>query len=98
MSEHRHGPGGHRHGHEHGCSGHTHAHGQPSAGADLPNSSDESHRHADDHDHDHTAGASGGILAAAFGLTALFMLVEFAGGLLASSLALMADAGHMLTD
>jgi cobalt-zinc-cadmium efflux system protein len=101
MSEHRHGPGGHRHGHEHGCSGHTHAHGHPSAGADHPNSSDESHRHGHDHDghhHDHTAGASGGILAAAFGLTAVFMLVEFAGGLLASSLALMADAGHMLTD
>ena len=31
-------------------------------------------------------------------LTGAFMLVEFAGGLLASSLALMADAGHMLTD
>ncbi|MET0534621.1 MAG: cation diffusion facilitator family transporter, partial [Steroidobacter sp.] len=52
----------------------------------------------DEHDHDHTAGASGGILATAFGLTALFMLIEFVGGLLASSLALMADAGHMLTD
>lgn len=31
-------------------------------------------------------------------LTALFMLVEIAGGLLSGSLALLADAGHMLTD
>ena len=31
-------------------------------------------------------------------LTALFMFVEFAGGWLANSLALMADAGHMLSD
>ena len=32
-----------------------------------------------------------------FALTAGFMVVEFAGGLLAKSLALVADAGHMLT-
>jgi cobalt-zinc-cadmium efflux system protein len=31
-------------------------------------------------------------------LTALFMVVEVAGGLLSGSLALLADAGHMLTD
>lgn len=31
-------------------------------------------------------------------LTAFFMLVEFTGGLWTNSLALMADAGHMLTD
>ena len=31
-------------------------------------------------------------------LTALFMLVEVAGGILSGSLALLADAGHMLTD
>lgn len=34
----------------------------------------------------------------ALALTATFMLVELAGGLLSGSLALMADAGHMLTD
>ena len=34
----------------------------------------------------------------ALALTGAFMLVEFAGGILARSLALMADAGHMLTD
>jgi cobalt-zinc-cadmium efflux system protein len=31
-------------------------------------------------------------------LTAVFMVVEFAGGWIANSLALMADAGHMLSD
>jgi cobalt-zinc-cadmium efflux system protein len=31
-------------------------------------------------------------------ITAAFMVVEFAGGLIANSLALMADAGHMLSD
>jgi cobalt-zinc-cadmium efflux system protein len=33
-----------------------------------------------------------------FGLTALFMVVEAVGGWIAGSLALLADAGHMLTD
>lgn len=37
-------------------------------------------------------------LLAAFVVTALFMLAEVAGGLLSGSLALLADAGHMLTD
>ncbi|QGY28452.1 CDF family zinc transporter ZitB [Pantoea cypripedii] len=37
-------------------------------------------------------------LAAAFGITALFMLVEAVGGWISGSLALLADAGHMLTD
>ena len=34
----------------------------------------------------------------ALGLTAGFMLAEVAGGLVSNSLALLADAGHMLTD
>lgn len=56
------------------------------------------HSHANGH-HEHTHGIhSTRILAWAFALTFAFMLVEFAGGLLASSLALLADAGHMLTD
>ncbi|MBX9778299.1 MAG: cation diffusion facilitator family transporter [Xanthobacteraceae bacterium] len=37
-------------------------------------------------------------LAIAFGLTLAFMVVEIAGGLWTGSLALLADAGHMLTD
>lgn len=37
-------------------------------------------------------------LAIALGLTLSFMIVEVAGGILAGSLALIADAAHMLTD
>ena len=87
MNEHRHGPGGHRHG------GHKHAEDQ---GGSSPAADD--HAGHDHSGHDHTAGASGKVLGIAFALTALFMVVEFGGGLLVSSLALMADAGHMMTD
>lgn len=37
-------------------------------------------------------------LAAAFAVTAAFLLVEIVGGLLTNSLALLSDAGHMFTD
>jgi cobalt-zinc-cadmium efflux system protein len=56
-----------------------------------------SHSHHS-HDHDHAAGQSARVLAWAFALTALFMFVEAIGGYLAHSLAVVADAGHMLTD
>ena len=56
------------------------------------------------HDHQHGSGAlrAGARhqrrLALAFGLTAAFFVVEAAAGLLTNSLALLSDAGHMLTD
>jgi len=65
------------------------------------------------HDHDHDGGGSGGRaghahgvsadadtgkLAIALGLIVAFMCVEVVVGILASSLALLSDAGHMLTD
>jgi cobalt-zinc-cadmium efflux system protein len=37
-------------------------------------------------------------LAIVFGLTAIYLVAEVIGGLLTHSLALLADAGHMLTD
>lgn len=37
-------------------------------------------------------------LMLAFGITASFMVIEVIGGLVSGSLALLADAGHMLTD
>jgi cobalt-zinc-cadmium efflux system protein len=56
------------------------------------------HDHAGhDHDHHHTAASARAIGIAAL-LTGGFMLVEIAGGILSGSLALIADAGHMLTD
>lgn len=65
-----------------------------------------------DHDHDHGDGAaphSHGIgghardasrrtLLVVLALTGAFMFAEFVGGLLSNSLALLADAAHMLTD
>ncbi|PIJ48743.1 cation transporter [Erwinia sp. OLTSP20] len=54
------------------------------------------------HNHSHTPhqshGANRSPLLAAFAITALFMLAEIIGGVLSGSLALLADAGHMLTD
>lgn len=68
-----------------------------------------SHAHSHDHDHahDHGAGhshapsvsaANERVVLTGFALTASFMLVEVVGGVLSNSLALIADAGHMLTD
>ncbi len=56
-----------------------------------------SHGHGHGH-HDHAAHASETRVALAAGLTGLFMLAEVFGGLVSGSLALLADAGHMLTD
>ncbi|MBK4768786.1 MAG: CDF family zinc transporter ZitB [Pantoea sp. Morm] len=51
------------------------------------------------HTHSHSEhGGNRTRLAAAFGVTALFMVAEVIGGLVSGSLALLADAGHMLTD
>jgi cobalt-zinc-cadmium efflux system protein len=50
------------------------------------------------HDHDHSGTKDQRALAIAFGLIALFMCFEVATGIVAGSLALLADAGHMLTD
>jgi cobalt-zinc-cadmium efflux system protein len=48
--------------------------------------------------HDHTAGANEKSLKIALALTCAFLLVEFVGGLVTQSLALLSDAAHMLTD
>ncbi|WP_028078996.1 cation diffusion facilitator family transporter [Solimonas soli] len=82
---------GHDHGHERAAPGTQQAGGQ---------------RHAHDHDghghahgpHLHGAGASERKLFWALWLTAGFMLAETAGGIISGSLALLADAAHMLTD
>jgi len=52
------------------------------------------------HDHHHSNGEKGNItrVQIALVLTGVFMIVEVIGGILSGSLALLADAGHMLTD
>ena len=49
------------------------------------------------HDHEHSEG-NRRALALVLALTAGFTVVEIVGGLLTGSLALLADAGHMLSD
>ncbi len=56
------------------------------------------HGHAQHEGHEHGAEASDGRLRWALALTAGFMAVELFAGLYSGSLALLADAGHMLTD
>lgn len=64
------------------------------------------HSHADDHDHGHEHAhdlrqqSTGGKrdLLIALSITLLMMIAEVIGGLLSNSLALLSDAGHMLTD
>lgn len=70
-------------GHSH--AGHGHAHG---------------HHHGPGHSHGPAAAHGHQVrrLRLALGITAAFLLVEVVGGILANSLALLADAGHMLTD
>ncbi|MDF4004266.1 cation diffusion facilitator family transporter [Luteibacter sahnii] len=56
------------------------------------------HAHAHDHDHSHAGSGSERKLLVAFVLTSLMLVVEASGGLMSGSLALLADAGHMLVD
>ncbi len=87
---------GHRHGHAHG---HSHGHGRI-------------HSHDDGHSHEATGPAAGPSaedvsarrrsdrrrLTLTLGLAASYMVAEVIGGWLSGSLALLADAGHMLSD
>jgi len=58
---------------------------------------DHSHSHNHSHSHSHNHG-SGKTLLFALIFTTAFAAVEVFGGLLADSLALLSDAGHMFTD
>src|SRR3954462_3752615 len=57
------------------------------------------HDSGDDHGHRHGSGESAASsLKGALVISATFLVAEFLGALYTNSLALMADAGHMLTD
>ena len=89
MSTHEHDPE-HQHGHGHAHAAHDHAHDHGHA-----------HGHAHGHHHAHAIGAAGtGSRAFAIGiaLNLGFVAVEGVAGLLANSVALLADAGHNLSD
>ncbi len=65
--------------------------------ADHDHNHNHNHGHAG-HSHGVSADADVGKLAIALGLLVGFMAVEVVVGIIASSLALLSDAGHMLTD
>jgi cobalt-zinc-cadmium efflux system protein len=57
------------------------------------------HEPGDDHSHRHGSGeTAGSSLKAALFISTTFLVAEFFGALYTNSLALLADAGHMLTD
>jgi cobalt-zinc-cadmium efflux system protein len=56
------------------------------------------HGHSHSHAHAHAHEVSKKRLTFVLSITAIFMVVELIGGLIANSLALIADAAHMLTD
>ena len=56
------------------------------------------HTHHHDHTHDHHHSSNQKVLLWSFLLISAFMVVEAIGGWLTNSLALLSDAGHMLSD
>ena len=88
----------HPHDHAHGGGAHDHAHAaHDHAGHDH----DHDHAGHDHAGHSHAPTVSAGnerVVLTGFLLTAGFMIAEVIAGLLSGSLALIADAGHMLTD
>ncbi|MEA0556234.1 cation diffusion facilitator family transporter [Lysinibacillus irui] len=54
--------------------------------------------HHHDHAHDHTHGANKKVLLLSFIIITGYMIIEAIGGFLTNSLALLSDAGHMLSD
>jgi len=71
------------HNHSH-SHGHNHSHGH--------------HHHGHGHSHDHGREGNKKGLIIALSITAGIMLLEFFGGLITNSLALLSDSGHMLSD
>src|SRR5690606_5256265 len=89
---HQHDHADHSHGeNDHDHEAHTHA----------PHSHDHSGHSHDHAGHDHTpkvSSANERAVLIGLTLTGTFMIIEVIGGLMSGSLALLADAGHMLTD
>lgn len=76
------------HSHDHGPDGHDHDHAHAHDG----------HSHGHDHSHALSADADRRYLTVALVLILGFMAFEVVIGIIAHSLALLSDAGHMLTD
>jgi len=87
------------HGHDHAGHEHDHDHDEHDhAGHDHSDHSGHDHDH-EGHSHAPTVSAGNErVVLIGFVLTATFMVAEVVAGFLSGSLALIADAGHMLTD
>lgn len=71
---------------------HTHDHANEHA------YKDHDHSHTDQHNHSHAPTSFGQAFMIAIGLNTVFVITEFGYGFAANSTALMADAGHNLSD
>ncbi|HSR10908.1 MAG TPA: cation diffusion facilitator family transporter [Thermodesulfobacteriota bacterium] len=80
----------HRHDHDH-HDGHDHHEGHD-------HHADHGHSHEHPAVHNHNYARNRRALLIAVVITGVIMVLEFVGGYLSNSLALMSDAGHMLTD
>ena len=78
---------GHHHDHHGPGHGHGHGHGH-----------DHGHHHGHGHGHSHAPASFGRAFAIGIGLNIAFVAVEATYGFLANSMALLADAGHNLSD
>lgn len=64
----------------------------------MAHSHSEEHSHGSGGGHDHGAGTNKKALAVVLAFTITYMFAEIIGGLITGSLALLADAAHMLSD
>ena len=97
VGEHQHRAAHDHRGHDHhDHSGHDH---EDHSGHDHEDHSGHDHEDHSGHDHSHDLrGASKRSLTIALILIGGFMMAEVVGGVLSGSLALLSDAGHMITD
>jgi cobalt-zinc-cadmium efflux system protein len=102
---HKHSHAGHKHSeHDHNHADHKHDHTKHSHGSRSHahhghSHSHHSHSHAHHgHGHHHHGPSNKTGLLIALVITAGIMILEFVGGLVTNSLALLSDSGHMLSD
>jgi len=91
----------HDHGHSHDAHAHGHVHAAPAGSTSHPGHDPDrhgGHGHAAGHHHHGNPGTHGRAFIVAIALNAIFLAVEFGYGYAANSTALVADAGHNLSD
>ncbi|PWF55105.1 cation diffusion facilitator family transporter [Massilia glaciei] len=96
-----HAHGGHEHdAHDHDGHACAHDHHAKPAAPGADHGHQHGHGHSHGHGHHHALDPNGNMraFALAIGLNSVFVLIEFFYGWLANSTALMADAGHNLSD